>query len=122
MSFAIAVEPDLIRMTVSGVLTEDDLRAAAAAAADIERGLSPIPNRIWDMTAATELRIRYPDVQALAEDRRSRTFPNAFKSAIIIRGPAQLGMARMFQTLNDNPQIAIEIFTDTGAALTWLRG
>jgi hypothetical protein len=121
MSFAIATEPDLIRVTFSGILTEDDLRGIATAAADIERDVSPVPHRITDMTGVTELQISYPDVQALADNRRAFAFPNPFKSAIVIRGPAQLGMARMFQTLNDNPQITIEIFSDASEALTWLR-
>jgi hypothetical protein len=121
MPFTIAVEPDLIRLTFSGIFTEDDLRDLAAAMVDLERDSSPIPHRISDMTAVTELQIGYPGVQALAENRRASTFPNAFKSAIVIRGPAQLGMARMFQTLNDNPQITIEIFSDADEALAWLR-
>jgi hypothetical protein len=32
-----------------------------------------------------------------------------------------MGMARMFQTLNDNPQITIQIFEDEAAAVIWLR-
>jgi len=74
------------------------------------------------MTGVTELQIGYPGVRALADRRRAATFPNPFKSAIVGRVPAQAGMARMFQTLNDNPQITIEVFDDEAAALEWLRG
>lgn len=44
-------------------------------------------------------------------------FPNDFKSAIIVSTPVQRGMARMFQSLNDNPRITIRIFDDEAAAL-----
>jgi hypothetical protein len=30
-------------------------------------------------------------------------------------------MARMFRSLNDNPQIVVEVFEDEAAALAWFR-
>ena len=33
-----------------------------------------------------------------------------------------MGIARMFQTLNDNPQISIRIFTNAAEAMSWLQG
>lgn len=121
MPFAIAVEPGLIRVTLSGALTGDDLRGIAVAADDIEGASSPVAPRITDMTGVTEFKIAYPDVQTLAQHRRGIQFPNTFKSAIVVSGPSQMGIARMFQTLNDNPQITIEIFTESSAALAWVR-
>jgi hypothetical protein len=120
--FAIAIEPGLIRVTFSGALTAEDLRGIAAAADEIEAGASPVPPRIVDMRAVTDLKVAYPDVLALAERRRARSFPNEFRSAIVVQGSSQLGIARMFQTLNDNPQIAVQIFTDPADAMAWLRG
>ena len=121
MSVEIVVEADLIRFTLGGVVTEGDLVTLAATADDIERGRNPVPHRITDMTGVTELRIGYPNVKALADRRRSMEFPNPFKSAIVVRTPAQMGIARMFRTLNDNPQITIEVFRDEATALEWLR-
>ena len=121
MPLELIVEPGLIRVTLYGVLSVQDLREVAAAAMELER-TPPIPPRITDMTGVTDLQIAYPDVHRLAEQRRGLRFPNDFRSAIVVSGPAQLGMARMFQTLNDNPQITIEIFTDAAQALTWVRG
>lgn len=121
MPFTIAIQPDLIRLTLSGVLTDEDLRGMGVAVTEIEAESFPIPSRITDMTGVTELQIGYAGVQALAAQRRAIAFPNTFKSAIVVEGPSQLGMARMFQTLNDNPKITIEIFTDAAAALAWIR-
>lgn len=121
MSVEITVEPDIIRVTLSGVLTDQDLADVATAAADIERDRNPVPPRLTNMTGVTEMKIGYPDVKALADRRRLLAFPNDFKSAIVVGTPVQRGMARMFQTLNDNPRITIQIFDDETAALAWLR-
>ena len=121
MSVEIAVEPDLIRVTFSGVLTEQDLATIASAADDIERDRNPVPHRLTNMTGVTEVKVAYPEVKALANRRRVIPFPNDFKSAIVVGTPVQQGMARMFQTLNDNPRIAIRIFEDETSALAWLR-
>jgi hypothetical protein len=120
MSLELVDEPDLIRVRLFGVLIDQDLRDIVAAAMDLER-TPPIPPRITDMTGVTDLQVAYPDILRLAEQRRALRFPNDFKSAIMVSGTAQMGMARMFQTLNDNPQITIGIFTDAAQALAWVR-
>lgn len=121
MPFTIANDPHLIRITFTGVFTDEDLRGLTEAMTAIEEASTPVAPRITDVTGVTQLKIAYPDVHALAQKRRATTFPNTFKSAIVVGGPVQLGMARMFQTLNDNPQITIEIFSDEAAAMAWLR-
>jgi len=120
LSFRIAIEPGLIRVIMYGALTREDLDGIASAADDIERDRDPVPHRLADMTGVTEMQVAYPEVKTLAEHRRTIVFPNEFKSAIVIRTPVQRGMARMFQTLNDNPKITIQIFDDKAAALRWL--
>ena len=121
MSVEIEVEPGIIRVTLSGVLTDQDLAAIADAADDIERDRDPVPPRLTDMTGVTEVKIGYPEVKGLANRRRVLEFPNDFKSAIVVGTAVQRGMARMFQTLNDNPRITIRIFDDEPSAIAWLR-
>jgi len=121
MSYEMVVEKDLIRVRMYGVLTAKDLVEMQQAAERVEQDRDPAPNRLADMREVTEMQVGYPDVNGLAEARRSRRFPNAYKAAILVGNPVQSGMARMFRTLNDNPQIAIEIFTDEAQALVWLR-
>jgi len=122
VSVEIAIEQDIIRVTLSGALTGEDLAQISSAADDIERDRDPVPPRLIDMTGVTEFQVGYPDVRGLADHRRVIAFPNDFKSALVVHTPVQRGMARMFQTLNDNPRITIQIFDDEAAALTWLRG
>lgn len=121
MSVEIVPGADLIRVTLSGTLTDEDLAAIAVRADEIERDRDPVPHRIINMTGVTEMKVGYPDVKALANHRRAIPFPNDFKSAIVVDTPVQRGMARMFQTLNDNPRITIQIFDDEATALAWLR-
>lgn len=79
-----------------------------------------VPHRITDMTGITDFGIGFPDVLTLAETRRRLKFPNSFRSAIIAPRSEHYGVARMFQTLNDNPQIDIRIFMDKAAAHEWI--
>lgn len=121
MSFEIVEEQDFIRITMFGILTGKDLAGLQAAAEQIEQGRTHVPPRLADLRGVSELKISYPDVSGLADARRARRFPNAFKSAIVVGNPVQSGMARMFRTLLDNPQITVEVFMDEAEAILWLR-
>ena len=120
MSFSVAEEKDFVRITLSGTLTRQDLIGLASAAEELERGRERVPHRLADMRGVTEMQVAYPEIQAFADTRRTRRFPNAFKSAILVGSSVQSGMARMFRTINDNPQISVEIFEDEAEALRWL--
>ena len=122
MSFSAVMDGDLLRIHLTEAVTRDDLVALVSVVADIERGRDVVPHRITDMRGIRDLQVSYPDVQELANDRKARRFPNSLKSAIVVGSSAQTGMARMFRTVNDNPQISIEIFEDEAEALRWLQG
>jgi hypothetical protein len=119
MPFQIANIDNLLQISLTGVVTGVDLDQAAAAAREYESG-PIVPHRLTDLTGAVGLNLTFESVWALAARRRALRFPNAFKSAIVAPQPSQLGFARMFQTLNDNPQITIQIFADKTAALQWI--
>ena len=121
MPYHIVVELEMIRLTLSGTLSSEDLVAIADEVDEIERGLAIVPHRITVTKEVTKLEIDHRDVKVLADRRRSTRFPNAFKSAIVAGTPAHTGMAQMFRTLNDNPLITIEVFGEERAALEWLR-
>jgi hypothetical protein len=121
MGLEVVEEKDFVHVKFTGVLTREDLVEVGVVADRIERGRERIPHRLADLRAVNEVQIRYEDVRELADARRVLQFPNAFKSAILVANPVQSGMARMFRTLNDNPQIHLEVFEDEAAALAWLR-
>jgi len=121
LAYVMVLEADIIRLTMSGALTPQDLIGIMRDADEIEKDMDPVPDRISTMTAVTDVQVGYPEVRAFAWHRRKIQFPNVFRSAIVASTPVQRGIARMFQTLNDNPQIVIQIFDDEATALAWLR-
>ena len=119
MPYSIEMEDDVVHVRLTGRLTGLDLQKLCAEAVNYERQ-PVIPHRITDMRAVTEVAVHYPEIAAMAEKRRGIPFPHRFKSAIIADNPHHLVYARMFQTLNDNPHIAIRIFPDEPSASRWI--
>lgn len=74
------------------------------------------------MRPVIRLEITFNGILPLAELRLRQTFANEFKSAVVASEVTHHGFARMFQTLNDHPQISIGILRDAGSALQWLEG
>jgi hypothetical protein len=121
MSFAVGIEADIVRVSMYGILTRQDLTDLLAASDAIDRRHDRIPPRLTDLRGVTEFQVSFAQLSGLAAARTAARFPNAFRSALLVSSPAQLGMANMYRTLNDNPQISIEVFEDEAAALAWLR-
>jgi hypothetical protein len=121
MSFHLHQEPGLLHLTFSGLLSEADLVQMVEHLKRIEASAASVPNRLTDLTGVTGVAIGFTNVLAVAEERRGQRFPNAFKSAIVVGDEVQRGFARMYQTLNDHPQISIEVFSEVESALAWLR-
>jgi hypothetical protein len=120
MPFVITEESELFYIKFTGVVTAGDLVEAAAVAWAAEKPKAVTPPRITDLSEATSMEIDFKAVWQLAENRKSKSFPNAFKSAIVAPKDHLLGFARMFQTLNDHPQITIRIFRDLPSAREWI--
>lgn len=119
MAYTLKLENNVLRFTLSGRVTGSDLMSALFEVKKYEENVPVVPHRITDLDGA-EMAIHYVDISSMAAHRRQLRFPNPFKSAIIARNPQQLGYARMFQTLNDNPQITIRIFPDELSASDWV--
>lgn len=120
MPFTIDSSQPIVRITLSGTLTNQDLREAGKEAERIEASFAVVPPRLTDCRPITRLEINFQGVLALATERLKLKFSNMFKSAIIATDVVHYGFARMFETLNDHPQIVIAIFSDEAEALRWL--
>ncbi|HEY1171390.1 MAG TPA: hypothetical protein VGH19_08490 [Verrucomicrobiae bacterium] len=120
MPFSITEEPGHFFVKLFGVLTARDLGDFGAAAWELEKAQATVLPRVTDLSEVENLTVDFSAVWQLAENRRSRTFPNSFKSAIVAPKDHLLGYARMFQTLNDHPQITIRIFRDMASAREWI--
>src|SRR5215831_9357214 len=109
-----------LRIVFVGTLTNKDLLDGAERVAEIEQRCAVIPHRTADLRPIERLEIDFEGVLALAKVRRQIPFQNRFKSALIANTTVHYGFARMYQTLNDHPQMCIAIFEDDEPADAWL--
>jgi hypothetical protein len=120
MPFQIQVEAAIIRITFTGDANKSELADALIELERLEADLERVPDRLTDLTGLKDRDWSFSTVFPVTEDRRKRVFPNKFRSAIVAPTPAAYGYARMFQTLNDNPQIDIQVFKTKDEAEKWL--
>lgn len=111
---------EILHVTFSGLLTREDLGRVGEQVLEIEGPDGFLHPRLIDISSITAASIGFDAVSRLTDQRRGVTLPNATKSAIVAREPLQLGFARMFQNLNDHPQITVEVFRDRAAVMSWL--
>jgi hypothetical protein len=120
MPFNVKVEAPILRNTFSGTVTKAEFVEFAKELKRMERSFERIPDRLTDLTAVTEWESGFIATLNVTHDRQMEVFPNKFKSAIVAPTAQTFGIARMFQSLNDNPQIKIQIFKNCAEAEDWL--
>ncbi|HEU0076693.1 MAG TPA: hypothetical protein VFQ76_03530 [Longimicrobiaceae bacterium] len=111
-----------MRLVLSGTLTPEELGRLADALLEAEGAAAVCPPRVTDLTGLTRFEVGFDDMFQMARRRRERPPANPIRSAVVASTPVQLGFARMFQTLNDHPQVTLRIFPDLDAALAWAKG
>ena len=119
MPFEITNQGDHLFGRFHGVITATDLDRVATEVEVVEDSIPTALDRITDLTAVDRFEVGFPAIFILATRRRERKFTKPIKSAIIVRDLVQFGLARMFQTLNDNPQIEIQILHSVTDARKW---
>ena len=98
-----------------------DLEAQGIALWKLEESLATSPDRLTDLSQADGSLMSFMTVEDYAAKRRVAPLKNHVKSAIVTATQLQYGLARMFQTLNDNPMIEIKLFDDRAKAIEWLK-
>ncbi|MCI0436094.1 MAG: hypothetical protein L0271_21000, partial [Gemmatimonadetes bacterium] len=111
MPFEITSQGTHLECRLFGVLTAEDLVRLAGQVEAIEDSLPAPVDRATDTTTVESFAIDFAAVAALAERRRQRRFSKRVRSAIIARRPVEVAFARMYQMLNDNPDIEVRIVT-----------
>jgi len=120
MPYTITMEPSFLRIVLHGAITRQDLHALADELVVIESSRAITPHRLYDLSATTEPHLTYPAVRLLVERRKAWPVATPIKSALVAPHPIHRGIARMFQTLNEHPDIAMEIFATVEVAEAWL--
>ena len=111
---------ETLRFDFVDTVTNQDFTDLAAKVEELERRCAVVPHRISDLSQTTGLNFGFPVLFTFTERRKTLRFRNAFKSAIVATQTVHVGLARMFQTLNQHPQITIEIFPDLASAQAWI--
>jgi hypothetical protein len=121
MSYHLHTDPALFQIEFHGTLTANDLSELAVELESMEAACEIVPDRIISLEGVTEVSLRGDDVRDIASRRKSRRFPNRFRSAIVASRAASVGYARMFTALNDHPQIKVAVFPFADEAYEWLQ-
>jgi len=119
MPFQFQPEAGFLRLRFFGHVTRQEFAAAARELQAMDAN-GRVPHRLTDLRDLDFSELKGDDVLAFAKLRRETRFANRFRSAILAPNPAQFGYARMFQIVNDHPDITIEVFTDEAPAIAWL--
>lgn len=86
-----------------------------------ENKAGPVPDRIMDLSAVESFEINFGSLSVVADERRAKTYRNSYRSAFVASKPAQMGFARMYQTLAQNDSVEFAIVQTVEAALAWIR-
>ena len=119
MPYEITDRGGYMHVKMRGAITGIELERFSADVDRIEDAMEVSVDRVTDITAIEAFGIGFPEILTLAEHRRKRVFTRPVKSALIALLPEQIGFARMFQTLNDNPQIELRIVGSLHDAEEW---
>lgn len=119
ISYVLDRDARLIRATVRGDFSVDDMLACVEGAAD-EAG-EPGYNILSDHRLVGEPATR-PQLEALVTHlRRLQHFFAGARWAIVATSPASFGMMRMLEVLAERVPMAVRVFTGMAGAEQWAR-
>ncbi len=78
-------------------------------------------DRIADLRLVKKFDLNYSHVYNIAQRRKLIKFRERFKSALVVNSDYAMGFARMFQTVNDHPDIDMQIFKTIEDAEEWIK-
>jgi hypothetical protein len=120
MAYRVSYDGSLVLVQFSGTLTREDLERVGNEIIALERDGANTPHRLTDFRQITDTAIGYPEMSVLAERSRARPLGAHIRSALVVERPVQMGFARMFQILNEHPQVTVRIFEDETSARAWI--
>lgn len=124
MPFTHAIEGSLIHFRWSGVLTREGFQSLGEAMPGLVRQVwqstGRMPHVLHDFRATEGC--DFPPLTAYEISLRRRTvpIPEPVKSAVVATPTGGWAMARVFQALNRNDNLVMELFETEEAARAWL--
>lgn len=120
MPIELALADSYLFVRMHGVVTAAEMEIYGVDTEKLESQRPESLDRMTDLTEVERFDVVYRDIFQLADRRKRRPHTRNVKVAAIARQPEQIGMARMFQTLSEHPQIEVRIFDTREEALAWL--
>jgi hypothetical protein len=111
----------ILFVTFPEIVSDNDFHLVSMEFEIIEKEYSVVPNFIVSLKNVNTFNGDYHSVQNLAKQRAQKSFPNNILEAILVTNDFQMGFARMYQTVNDNPHLTIKIFKDEPKAIEWIK-
>jgi hypothetical protein len=119
MPFELTTPGTILFARVFGVFDARDLNRLATEA-EIAEATHPVSlDRITDLTAVAQFEVGFQEIYDFAVRRRVQRFSRVVRSAIIVQKSVQYGIARVYEALNENPEIQIRILQGVAEAKEW---
>jgi hypothetical protein len=119
MPFELTTTGAILFARVFGVFTASELNHLAWEA-EIAEASHPVSlDRITDLTAVERIEVGILDIYYFAVRRGAKRFSRVVKSAIIVQEPGQFDIARVYEALNENPQIRVRVLRSLTEARDW---
>src|SRR4051794_11855276 len=119
MPFELTTPGAVLFARVFGVFTPAELDNLALMAETAEASHPVSLDRITDLTAVERFEVGFREIYSFALRRSAQRFSRVVRSAIVVEEPVQFGIARVYEALNNNPQIQIRILRSVTEALAW---
>ena len=110
----------LLRVRAAGVITVAELHAMVTEMEQRFLSAKKWPDNLLDLTGIDLSGLGLLDMMSLAKRRESVKPPHAIRTAIVADSPTVTGFARMFQSINTNPDITVQVFESVADAEAWL--
>lgn len=121
MPIMIRMEEGILIADFHGALSSADLLDGARRVGAIEDREAITCPRIVDLSRLESLHIDFVVMYEFAKIRSESKLKNAAKSAIVAPSQVQYGFARMYQSLNQNALLEVQVFRAMELALKWIR-
>jgi hypothetical protein len=103
--------------TVSGLLTLEEMREAAAAIwRDVE---GPRIRMLWDLREA-RFTLSEGEIRAMADFSKQRSPYSHLRMAFVVARDLEFGLVRMFEVFREAESARTAVFRDMQQALGWL--
>jgi Protein of unknown function (DUF3478). len=120
MPYSIDTSTKFIKVTYSGTLDNNDIQGVLKDSLIVGGNELNLINRIEDMRELHGIKIGFDELMDFTENLRTIQLPHAVKTAILTGNSLQYGIARMFQTILEHPQMEIKVFSHEEEACKWV--